>query len=114
MVKDIQKGRVGPQEVAAAAARARPSHEAAAAAAAGASGGEAAGGAEAPSLQHDWLLADQRVQQAASSGEVKVLSVDDDPVNQMVIQVGAAVLGAAAAKHWGAMRLWPAAFHLLP
>lgn len=78
VVKEIQKGRVDrPQEVAAAAAHA---------AAGGA--GDASGGPGAGPLQHDWLLADQRVQAAASSGRIEVLSVDDDPVNQMVIQVG--------------------------
>ncbi|PSC67347.1 Non-motile and phage-resistance [Micractinium conductrix] len=78
VVREIQKGNVAqPRDVAAAAVHA------AVARAASADGGAAQPPAEPV---HDWLLADRAVQEAATSGQIKVLSVDDDPVNQMVIQ----------------------------
>lgn len=44
------------------------------------------GAARPPQARGSWLAAEERVRQAERSGEIQVLSVDDDPVNQMVIQ----------------------------
>lgn len=67
MVKEIQKGHITkPEEVAAAAATAAGD--------CGGGGGEGSPGEgeEEGPLAHDWLLAEQVVQQQSSAGQVKV------------------------------------------
>ncbi|PRW60699.1 hybrid sensor histidine kinase response regulator [Chlorella sorokiniana] len=92
VVKEIQKGNITKPEDVAAATNGGDGN--------GGNGGSGGNGSqgdveEEGPLAHDWLLADQVVQRQSSAGQVKVLSVDDDPVNQMVIQ---AMLGKAGFK----------------